>query len=90
VREYEEAGVPADKIVLGVPFYEHVWGELGDQNHGLFQPGKPIPNASSNYANITGEMPHQGFVRYGMLRAPRVFSTTRRSARSFPTKMSNR
>jgi chitinase len=64
VREYENAGVPAEKIVLGIPFYGHVWGEVADLNHGLFQPGKPVPNAFSNYANITGEMLNQGFVRH--------------------------
>ena len=64
VREYEQAGVPAEKIVLGVPFYGHVWGEVADLNHGLFQPGKQVPNAFSNYANITSEMLNQGFVRY--------------------------
>jgi chitinase len=76
--------------VLGVPFYGHVWGEVGDQNHGLFQPGKPVPNAFSNYANITGEMLHKGFVRYWDATALRLFCTTRRSAPLFPTKMSNR
>lgn len=66
VRAYEAAGVPASKIVLGVPFYGHEWGQVPAQNHGLFQPGKPVPGAYANYGNITSTMlkPGSGFVRY--------------------------
>ena len=64
VREYEKAGVPADKIVLGVPFYGHVWGQAPATNHGLFQPGKPIPGSYSNYAAIATTMLGQGYDRY--------------------------
>ncbi len=64
VREYEKAGVPADKIVLGVPFYGHVWGQVPATNHGLFQTGKPIPGAYANYAAITSTMLGQGYTRY--------------------------
>lgn len=66
VQEYEQAGVPAAKIVLGVPFYGHEWGQVPDQNHGLFQPGKPVPGAFAKYANITATMlqPDSGYVRY--------------------------
>jgi chitinase len=63
LREYEQAGVPPGKIVLGVPFYGHIWGEVPDQNHGLFQPGKPVPNASAQYGDIAGMM-KTGFTRY--------------------------
>jgi chitinase len=66
VKEYEQAGVPADKIVLGVPFYGHEWGQAPAQDHGLFQPGKAVPKAFANYANISSTMlkPDSGFVRY--------------------------
>jgi chitinase len=80
VREYEQAGVPADKIVLGVPFYGHVWGDVAEPNHGLFQPGKQVPNAFSNYANITSEMLNQGFVRYwdATASAPFLYNSAKR------------
>jgi chitinase len=67
VVEFEQAGVPADKIVLGLPFYGHTWGQVADRAHGLFQPGKPIPNAYAPYRLISSTMlPPQanGYVRY--------------------------
>ncbi len=64
VQEYEQAGVPAAKIVLGVPFYGHVWGEVADHDHGLFQAGKPIPNAFAKYADISSSMLNNGYTRY--------------------------
>jgi chitinase len=64
VAEFEQAGVPARKIVLGVPFYGHVWGNVGPMNHGLFQPGAPVPNAFANYGNIVGSMIGHGYARY--------------------------
>ena len=69
VKLYEQAGVPASKIVLGVPFYGHEWGEVGGKDHGLYQPGKAVPNAQTGYGNIAANMlnatkPEQGFVRY--------------------------
>jgi len=63
VRQYEQAGVPAAKIVLGVPFYGHVWGQVPATNHGLFQPGKPIPNTFARYNDISN-MLNSGFTRY--------------------------
>ena len=64
VHDYEQAGVPAAKIVLGVPFYGHVWGQVPDTNHGLFQPGKPVPNAYAGYGNISSGMLQNGYTRY--------------------------
>ena len=64
VLEFEHVGVPPRKIVLGVPFYGHVWGDVGPTDHGLFQPGVPVPNAFANYGNIVTSMLQQGFTRY--------------------------
>jgi chitinase len=64
VQEFERAGVPARKIVLGVPFYGHVWGDVGPTGHGLFQPGVTVPNAFANYGNIVTNMLNNGFTRY--------------------------
>jgi chitinase len=64
VKEFEAAGVPAQKIVLGVPFYGHVWGHVTATNNGLFQPGDPVPNAYSTYGKLTEDMTSHGFTRY--------------------------
>jgi chitinase len=64
VRLFERAGVPERKIVLGVPFYGHVWGHVPPNHHGLFQPGSPVPGAFARYSDITGSMLGHGFTRY--------------------------
>jgi chitinase len=42
VRAYEDAGAPASKLLLGVPFYGYSWKSVGEENHGLFQPGEAV------------------------------------------------
>ncbi len=64
VRDYEKAGVPAAKILLGVPFYGRAWGEVADQNHGLFQPGKAVAGFNGQYSAIAANLLGQGFQRY--------------------------
>ena len=66
VRAYEKAGVPAEKILLGVPFYGREWGEVQDVKHGLFQPGKVIPGAYAPFSAIEANMlgSGTGFTRY--------------------------
>lgn len=64
VEAFEKAGVPAAKIVLGLPFYGRAWGQVADVNHGLFQPGKAVPNVHATYPLITQTLLNQGYVRY--------------------------
>jgi len=64
VRAFEKAGVPAARILLGVPFYGREFGEVPDGNHGLFQPGKAVPGANAQYGAIKSNMLGQGFTRY--------------------------
>ena len=64
VQSFEKAGVPSEKILLGVPFYGRMWGEVPDQNHGLFQKGRKVPDADAPYKLIATTMLNQGFARY--------------------------
>jgi chitinase len=42
VQAYLEAGVPANKLVLGVPFFGQAWEGVGTEKDGLFQPNQGI------------------------------------------------
>jgi chitinase len=49
VRGFLQAGVPAEKIIFGVPFYGKGWQGVKDVNHGLYQPATaPAQTGGSN------------------------------------------
>jgi len=80
VRSYEKAGVPAAKIVLGVPFFGRAWHNVSVRNHGLFQPGRGGADASIPYDQIAGTMLGHGFERYwsGAASAPYLYNPRQR------------
>jgi chitinase len=39
---YESAGVPREKLLMGVPFYGYGWTGVNGTDHGLFQPGHGV------------------------------------------------
>ena len=64
VRAFVSAGVPSRKILLGVPLYGYLWGQVADRNHGLFQPGKAAPGNFAPVSAIQQNLLGHGFVRY--------------------------
>lgn len=64
VQNYERAGVPARKIVLGMPFYGKRWAEVPGENHGLFQPGKAPPRDANGPGFDAASLIASGYTRY--------------------------
>jgi chitinase len=42
ISSYEAAGVPADKLLMGLPFYGYSWTGVGRTDNGLFQTGRGV------------------------------------------------
>lgn len=64
VQAFLQAGVPAKKLYLGLPFYGRVWAEVDGKDHGLFQPAKPAAQSWAGYQFVTETMLGKGFARY--------------------------
>jgi chitinase len=63
VTEYEQAGVPTRKIVLGLPFYGRSWGEVANRDYGLFQSGKAAHGVHFSYPDLPNLLA-TGFIRH--------------------------
>jgi chitinase len=80
VRDFMAAGVPARKLVLGVPFYGRGWTDVTRpadatvSSTGLYQPGKALTGQSLNYGRLSSELVGQrGFVRVWDARAQQPY-----------------
>jgi chitinase len=85
VRAFERAGVPAEKIILGVPFYGRAWEQVRSENHGLFQPGKPAARDYIPYSVISSSLIGHGYTRYwdAAASAPYLYSTSEKTFVSY-------
>lgn len=55
ISAYLNAGVPADKLVLGVPIYARGWTGVPNINHGLYQTSSgPAPFPPADYLQTPG------------------------------------
>ena len=63
VEEHINAGIPIEKIVLGVPFYGRWWNKTSPKNNGLYQNSKG-KKGSIDYKYIADSIKNKLFVSY--------------------------
>jgi chitinase len=72
IEGYEQAGMPASKLVFGVPFYGYEWGNVPNQDNGLFEPGSPA-NQGATYKTIVAAEPNFKLYRDSVSNSPYLF-----------------
>jgi chitinase len=82
VREFLAAGVPASKLVVGVPFYGRAWAGVAPEGNGLYQKGQaPAERIGGAYGRLASEVVgRNGFVRFWdpLAQAPYLWNAERR------------
>lgn len=65
VRLYLEAGVPAEKLIVGVAFYSRMWKGVPDVNHGWMQMAQTTGGYGPDFTELKESYINKnGFVRY--------------------------
>jgi chitinase len=83
IRAFLDGGVPANKLLVGVPFYARVYGNVPNVNRGLFQSAGAAPagwkEADGNWDVLARtRLKDPRFVRYwdAKARVPYLFDAT--------------
>lgn len=79
------AGVPASKLVLGLPFYGRGWADTRDQDNGLFQPATGKHSFISYDELVDKYINKNGFIRHwdADAKAPYLWNPTSRTFISY-------
>jgi chitinase len=72
IAAYKAAGIPARKLLMGLPFYGYGWTGVGNLNHGLFQTGTALRGDHPYHAIRSLALQSQVF-RDPRSRAPWIF-----------------
>jgi chitinase len=72
IASYEAAGVPREKLLMGLPFYGYSWTDVKAANGGLFQSGHPI-NEDRPYNHIQSVASNFAIYRDERSQAPWLF-----------------
>lgn len=72
IDAYEAAGVPAGKILMGLPFYGYSWTEVETGNEGLNQKGNSVKQDRA-YNHIRSIAPNFSTYREELSQAPWLF-----------------
>ena len=72
VSNYLRAGVPAEKLLIGVPFYGYGWRLVPEDNNGLFQEGEPL-RGDRSYREIEAKIATSTVYRDPQSQAPWLF-----------------
>ena len=72
IASYKAAGIPARKLLMGLPFYGYGWTEVSDANNGLFQSGQAM-HGDHPYHAIRALAPSSQVFRDPLSQAPWLF-----------------
>ncbi|NDJ59587.1 MAG: glycoside hydrolase family 18 protein [Chloroflexi bacterium] len=91
VNAYLDAGVPARKIVIGIPFYAQTWRNVVSNGYfGLYQPAGGVPSGTRPggmlyYRDLAPFFESENYIRYfdEEARVPWMYNESRRIAISY-------